>query len=92
MSYMFQLATSFDQDLGGLDITGLTGAGMSNFLASVTMSTANYNATLIGFAAQVEPTGITFHGGSSKHSGAGTTARGVLTGTSTWVITDGGAV
>ena len=76
-------------DAGDWDITAAT--DMTQMFFNVTLSTSEYNALLVGWEAQTEPTGITFHGGNSTHSGAGTTARGVLTGTSTWSITDGGA-
>lgn len=85
----FANAVAFDQDIGAWDITGLTAA--TSMFSGVTLSTANYNALLTGWEAQLELTGVTFHGGNSTHSGAGTTARGVLTGTSSWSITDGGA-
>ena len=85
----FYNCTAFDQNLGGWDITSMTAA--ANMLVGTTLSTANYNALLVGWEAQVEPTSITFHGGNATHSGAGTAARGVLTGTSSWSITDGGA-
>lgn len=95
MAQLFLSATSYDQDLGALDITGLTGTGMSLFLSGVTMSTANYDATLNGFKAQVEansdlPASISFHGGNSVYSTAGQAAHNYLTGTASWTITDGG--
>lgn len=58
-----------------------------------TLTTANYDALLIAWAAQspdLKPA-VPFHGGGSKYSaGAATSARAVLTGTHTWAITDGG--
>jgi surface protein len=78
-----------DQDFSTWDITSLTNA--EHMFYGVTLSTANYDALLIGWEAQTEKTGVTFSGGNSKYSaGAAATARGVLENTSTWTITDGG--
>jgi surface protein len=96
MSYMFDSATSFNQDIGGWDVTSLTNAtnmfGVTGFGSAVTLSTANYDALLIGWAAQAVNTGVVFSGGNSKYSaGAAATARGTLV-TAGWTITDGGPV
>jgi hypothetical protein len=57
----------------------------------VTLSTANYNSLLIGWATQTVKNGVSFHGGNSKYSpGAAATARAVLIGTYGWTIIDGG--
>lgn len=92
-------ATSFDQDLGGLDITGLTGTGMQSFLNGVTMSTANYSATINGFKAQVAansdtPANISFHGGPSNYDSSAETSHDYLTNPAgpNWTIADGGLV
>jgi hypothetical protein len=76
-------------DIGDWPISSVT--NMTGMFFGCTINTTDYNAMLVGWEAQTEQTGVTFHGGSSTHSGAGTTARGVLTGTSSWTITDGGA-
>lgn len=82
-------ATSFDQDLGGLIISAVTELGA--FLSGVTLSNANYNALLVGWAAQTVQPNLTFSGGNSHYSGAGVAARAVLTGApNNWTITDGG--
>ena len=98
MQSMFQGATSFNQDIGGWDVTSLTNAtnmfGTTGGGSAVTLSTANYDALLIGWAAQSVNTGVVFSGGDSKYSaGAAATARGVLTSApNNWTITDGGFV
>jgi hypothetical protein len=81
------LITTIDAD--ALEIGAMTTA--ANMFSGVTLNTTKYNQILVAWEAQTELTGVSFHGGGSKHSGAGTTARGVLTGTSTWTVTDGGA-
>ena len=87
---MFYNTTSFDQDIGGWDITLLTDA--EDMFVNVTLSTANYNALLVGWEAQVEQPNVTFSGGNSTYNaGAPATARAALQG-SGWVITDGGQV
>lgn len=97
MSSMFSGATSFNQNIGAWNITKLaTGAtGGTSMFAGVTLSNANYNGLLAGWGAQVPISGVTFSGGNSHYdttSGGfnGTAGRAVLTGTYTWVITDGG--
>jgi surface protein len=96
MQSMFQGATSFNQDIGGWDVTSLTNAtnmfGITGGGSAITLSTANYDALLIGWAAQAVNTGVVFSGGNSKYSaGAAATARGTLV-TAGWTITDGGPV
>jgi hypothetical protein len=63
---------------------------MANMFLNATLSTANYDSTLIGWAAQTVKTGVNFHGGNSTYSeGTANAARETLL-TSNWVITDGG--
>ena len=86
---MFSQATNVDVDISHFDITGLTDGGQAMSLSA--FSQTNYDLLLVAWEGQVEKTGVTFHAGSAKYStGAPATARGVLTGTSTWTITDGG--
>jgi surface protein len=88
MSYMLE-STIFDQDLGGWDVTALTDAtGMFRHIA---LSTANYDALLIGWAAQAVNSDVTFGGGNSTYTAGGDAeaARDTLLGYG-WDITDGG--
>ena len=62
------------------------------FLEGVTVSTASYNNLLVAIEAVNSNSGVTFSGGNSKHSGAGTTARAALVADHSWTITDGGAI
>ncbi|MCK4826101.1 BspA family leucine-rich repeat surface protein, partial [bacterium] len=87
--YMLEEATSFDQDLSGWDITNM--ANLFSMFYKATLSTANYDALLIGWEAQAVKDNVTFHGGYSKYSvGAAATARANLIADHNWTITDGG--
>lgn len=92
MQQMFDNADSFDQDISGWDINQAT--SLSNFMVNATgLSTANYDALLIGWDAQgaMSFSGTANFGGSKYTSGgAAETARTSLI--SKWGgITDGGA-
>jgi len=91
MNKMFQ-NSGMDSDLSSWDITGIT--ILNNFLTGGQMSTANYDATLIGWAAQLPITysGIIDMGGSTYDSGdaAVVAARNAII-SSVGGITDGGA-
>jgi hypothetical protein len=89
---MFRWGT-LDQDLSGWDISNVTDA--INFMeGSSGLSTANYDALLIGWAAQSVQTGVTIHFGGSQFTsgGAAEAAKTTLQTTYSWIITDGGSV
>ena len=92
MSWMFSGASAFDQSLAGWDMSSIS--TMEDMFADVTLSTSNYDAILISWAAQTVNSTVVFGGGNSQYSaGLAATARGVLTGTpNNWTITDGGQV
>ena len=86
-SGMFTNATAFDQDISGWDVSNLT---MANWMFDgVTLSTANYDALLIGWDAQALQSNVTFSGGNSLYC-AGATARNNMIVSDGWTITDGG--
>jgi len=90
MREMFYNALAFDQDLSSWDVTSLISA--YNMFSGVTLSTANYNALLTGWAAQSLNSDVIFAGGNSTYDeGPAEYARNdILIGTYSWTITDGG--
>ena len=88
MDNMLDGAISFDQDLGGFDVTSLLSA--KEMLKGVTLSTANYDALLAGWATQTVQQNVVFDGGNSQYSSTGETNRDILINTYNWTITDGG--
>ena len=92
MQAMFQNNTDFDQNLSSWNVTSVT--NFNDFMSGVTLSTSNYDALLIGWAAQSVVYGITIHFGFSQFTAGGTAeaAKNTLTTTYGWNITDGGSV
>jgi len=99
LSNMF-FGTSINQNLSSWDITSVTLA--DNFMNNViTLSTANYDALLIGWEATLQGTypagagytatiSVNFGGSTYTAGGAAATARASLVSTFGWTITDGG--
>jgi len=99
LSGMFSNATSFDQNLGAWDISEISNLpweGMNNIFENITLSAANYDATLIGWATldtasgetQI-PTNVTFGAGNSQYCNS-TAERISLINDFGWTITDAG--
>ena len=96
---MFIGATSFQQNLAGWAPIAISGSA-ANFMTGITLTTANYDALLIGWSANLEsiyPGGVgytntpTFGFGNSVHTtgGAAELAKNNLINTFNWTITDG---
>jgi head-tail adaptor len=88
---MFSGATAFDNSLASWDVTGLTGSQIQFFFNGSGLSTANYDDTLIGWAAQNVNSGVNINFGTSQYTAGGeaAAARATLV-TKGWTITDGG--
>ena len=90
MSWMFSGASAFNQSLSSWNVSLVT--NMKNMLNNSAMSSANYAATLIGWASQSVQSGVEF-GAVGKSVGSygseGCSARSILIGsTKNWIITD----
>jgi surface protein len=90
MRSMFYGATAFNQNIGDWDVSSVE--DMDKMFYGVTLSTANYDALLIGWAAEDVNNNVKFGGGNSKYTGGGDAedARDHLTDDLGGIITDGG--
>ena len=91
MFAMLYECNAFDQDLGSIDIDQVT--QMSSFMTNATgLSTANYDALLIGWAAQIplSYTGTLNMGGSKYTAGGAAEAARTALISEIGAITDGG--
>ncbi|WP_444995089.1 BspA family leucine-rich repeat surface protein [Aliikangiella sp. IMCC44359] len=87
MSRMFA-GSAFDQNIGGWNIT--SAYTMSDMFLSSALSTANYDALLLGWSTQEVNRNVTFSAGNSTYSSSSQSAKDTLTETFNWTITDGG--
>jgi surface protein len=92
MKLIFSGATSFNQTLGSWNVSKVI--DMYGMFIEVKLSTANYDATLIGWASKginggVLKQGVNFSGGSSQYCN-GLGARNFLINTYGWIISDDG--
>ena len=88
---MFAYNTTFDQNIGHFLVNNIKDSawwGMTNILIGGGLSTENYNATLIAWAAQDASDNHTPHFGDSVSTGAGATAKASLISEDSWIITD----
>ncbi len=90
MYSMFRYAISFDIALGDWQVTNVK--SMPNMFEGVTLSTENYDATLLGWSSLQLSENIEFHGGNSKYSEKSAAARQSLIDQFNWTISDGGPV
>ncbi|MBN8577856.1 MAG: BspA family leucine-rich repeat surface protein [Cytophagales bacterium] len=85
---VFSNASSFNRSIGGWDVSSVT--NMTNMLNNSGLSTANYDATLIGWGAQTVQPNVTL-GATGLTYCAGATARGILTSApNNWIIVGDG--
>lgn len=89
---MFASASAFDQDISGWNVTSLTNA--SNMLNLCAMSTANYDALLVGWEAQAVQNNVTLGASGRTYTigSAAETARTALINDHSWTINDAGGV
>jgi len=91
MNKMFNFANAFNQDISAWDFEGLTNASaLFRFIKDSGMSTANYTALLIRWAAQDVLDGLTVDSGTIQYSASAASARQSLLDDDSWSITDGG--
>ena len=83
----FSGAVAFDQVLGYWEVSNVR--NMTDMLKGVTLSTINYDETLIAWNTQTVQSGVVFDGGNSKFCRS-ETDRANLKSANTWTITDGG--
>ena len=95
MSEMFVGASSFSQDLSGWSPTSVVAGGaggMASMFDGSALSTEDYDAILIGWAARSLASGLTFGASTTAYSPAAVAARAELATTKGWIITDLGVV
>ena len=89
MDYMFYNCDLFDQSLAAWTIANVS--NFTNFMQNATgLSTSNYDATLIAWAAGVVDTGISINFGGSQFTESAYASRFSLIEDDGWTIVDGG--
>lgn len=89
MNRMFLLASSFDQNLGGWNMENVT--NVTSMLLGSGLSTANYDALLIGWDAQNLVSNLSLNAGTLTYcSSQAQAARANMIASDGWTIADGG--
>ncbi len=88
MDAPFLNAASFDQDLGAWDVSGVF--EMEEMFNGSGLSTANYDALLIGWAARDLHPDVTLGAEGVSHSAAARSARQALIDEAGWTVNDAG--
>jgi len=84
MDFMFNSTPAFDQDLSGFEISSVT--SMTDMLSNSSLSTANYDATLIGWESQTVLNNVPLGADGLTYCLAGD-QRNDLINNNSWVIT-----
>ena len=87
MKWMFQGARSFNQNIGNWNVSKVT--HMNSMFSRASLSTANYDTLLKGWASKSTQRNVTFDVGRSQYTSAGEAGRNTLISRG-WTITDGG--
>ena len=82
---MFRNATSFNQSLGAWDMSGAN--NITDLFDNSGLSTDNYDATLIGWAAQILPNDLTLGSGGLTYCTANTERQSIID-TYNWTVED----
>jgi surface protein len=89
MQYMFTGATSFNQTLSNWNVANVT--TMESMFDATGLSTANYDAVLIGWSKQNVVSGVLLGASGRTYSaGVASAARSTLVSSKSWSISDGG--
>ena len=87
MQDMFKNASAFDQPIGNWNVSNVI--FMDNMFLNVTLSTENYDDTLIGWSNLTLKNDVNFHGGNSNYCN-GEANRNNIIDTFNWTISDDG--
>ena len=88
MTSTFRDAAAFDQPLGTWSVASVVDA--TEMFTGAALSAPNYDALLIGWAAQAVQPAVWFDAGGASYSSAASAARASLTLVNLWTIADGG--
>ena len=88
MEFIFSGASSFDQNLGNWNISGIT--NMRHMFTNSGMSIANYDNTLIGWAAQAVEADVTLDATGLQYCNASAAVVTLTGAPNNWVINDAG--
>ncbi len=88
-AYMFHSAESFNQNLSRWNVSSVT--NMDKMFTGAALSTANYDALLLGWSSQIVRPDVRLEAANIKYSPAAVNARNILTSApNNWTIIDGG--